>query len=269
MHLYFNTNKGKLFLGNSCESLKNYHIRKYIGKVNLIITSPPFALLRKKKYGNKIGEEYKDWFKQFVPVFNELLAPNGSLVIEFGNTWEKNRPVQSVIHHECLFELLQPNYSDLRLIQEFIIYNPAKLPTPAKWVTVERIRLVDSFNYAWWLSKTDFPKCDNIKITKFYEDINQDIKKVLPYNVISSINTTSNSSFLRNCKKNNIQPHPARMNEKVINYFINFLTEKNDLVFDPFGGSNTTGFCAESLDRRWLTIEINEDYAKQSLLRFM
>ncbi|WP_134946848.1 DNA methyltransferase [Salmonella enterica] len=42
-----------------------------------------------------------------------------------------------------------------------------------------------------------------------------------------------------------IKPHPARMNKGIVNFFIDFLTDENDLIFDPFGGSNTTGFCAE------------------------
>ena len=40
------------------------------------------------------------------------------------------------------------------------------------------------------------------------------------------------------------------------------------MVLDPFGGSNTTGFCAEKLKRKWITIEVKEDYGVQSLIRF-
>lgn len=49
---------------------------------------------------------------------------------------------------------------------------------------------------------------------------------------------------------------------------MNFLTDEDDLVLDPFAGSNTTGYVAESLNRRWISMEINPDYVEDSRLRF-
>jgi site-specific DNA-methyltransferase (cytosine-N4-specific) len=51
-------------------------------------------------------------------------------------------------------------------------------------------------------------------------------------------------------------------------FFIKFLTVRNDLVLDPFAGSNTTGSVAESLGRRWLSIEADKNYAEGSIGRF-
>jgi site-specific DNA-methyltransferase (cytosine-N4-specific) len=47
------------------------------------------------------------------------------------------------------------------------------------------------------------------------------------------------------------------------------LTDEGDIVLDIFGGSNTTGFAAESLNRKWLTFEINREYVTSSALRFL
>jgi site-specific DNA-methyltransferase (cytosine-N4-specific) len=47
------------------------------------------------------------------------------------------------------------------------------------------------------------------------------------------------------------------------------LTDENDLVVDIFGGSNTTGFAAEKLNRKWLTIEQSIEYVASSVLRFL
>ena len=58
------------------------------------------------------------------------------------------------------------------------------------------------------------------------------------------------------------------MHGGLINFFTEFLTEENDLILDPFAGSNTTGYCAERLQRRWIAIEANEDYAYDSIIRF-
>lgn len=312
MKLYYKTEFGKLFIGDSLKSLNDKTISKYKGKINLIITSPPFPLNKKKRYGNETGEAYKEWFKQLTPIFNELLSDDGSLVIEIGNAWEPARPVQSTLHLECLLELTKQKNSALRLIQEFICYNPAKLPSPAQWVTVNRWRTVDSYTHMWWLSKTDYPKADNSKVLRPYskgmqqllkrqnynaglrpsehkisekgflknnggsishnffelEPIDETREVRLPHNVLSYSNVTSNDFFTRKCKEKKIKPHPARMNRGIVNFFIDFLTEENDLVFDPFGGSNTTGFCAELKKRKWLVVEAEEKYAEQSLLRF-
>jgi site-specific DNA-methyltransferase (cytosine-N4-specific) len=51
-------------------------------------------------------------------------------------------------------------------------------------------------------------------------------------------------------------------------FFIQFLTDPGDLVLDPFAGSNTTGFCAERISRKWISIDADEEYGKQSLIRF-
>ncbi|MCV9385994.1 DNA-methyltransferase [Reichenbachiella ulvae] len=282
------------------------------GKVDLIITSPPFPLNNKKKYGNKIGEDYRNWFIGLAPVFSKLLSEKGSLVIEIGNSWEPERPVQSLLHLECLLGLVNHPTSELRLIQEFICYNPSKLPSPAQWVTVNRLRTVDSYTHVWWIAKSDFPKADNSKVLRpysksmkkllekqeynsgkrpsehvisgdgflkdhggsishnFFEleslDEKRDVR--LPHNVLSYSNTNSNDYFLKKCREKNITPHPARMNKGLIEFFIEFLTDKGDLVLDPFGGSNTTGYCAELSSRKWISFEIDDSYIKQSKIRF-
>jgi site-specific DNA-methyltransferase (cytosine-N4-specific) len=246
------------------------------------------------------------------PIFSELLAEDGSLVIEIGNAWEAKRPVQSLLHLECLLGLVNHPTANLRLIQEFICYNPSKLPSPAQWVTVNRLRTVDSYTHVWWIAKSDFPKANNSKVLRPYsksmkqllkkqaynagkrpsehviseegflknhggsiahnffelEPLDDDREVRLPHNVLSFSNTNSNDYFLSQCRKKKVVPHPARMSAGLVNFFIEFLTEKKDLVLDPFSGSNTTGFCAEKLSRKWLSFEINEDYIKQSLIRF-
>lgn len=90
----------------------------------------------------------------------------------------------------------------------------------------------------------------------------------LPHNVLSFSNSSSNDYFTRKCKEAGVIPHPARMHKGVVDFFIDFLTEENDLVLDPFGGSNTTGYSAECKSRKWLAFEINEKYAEQSAIRF-
>lgn len=308
-HLY-KTSNGDFLLGNSEELLKGKLYEKLKGKVNLIITSPPFPLNKKKQYGNLQGEEYKEWFKNLAPLYSDLLTEDGSIVIEIGNSWEPNRPVQSLLHLQSLLSFVEN--SDLRLIQEFICYNPAKLPSPAQWVTVNRIRTVDSYTHVWWMAKSDFPKADNTKVLRPYsksmkallkrqsfnaggrpsahkisekgflvdhggsiahnffemEAIEEKREVRLPYNVLSLSNTNSSDFFMKKCREQKYRVHPARMHIGLINFFVNFLTEEGDLVLDPFGGSNTTGYCAEKNNRKWLAFELDRNYADQSKIRF-
>jgi len=54
------------------------------------------------------------------------------------------------------------------LAQECFWYNPAKMPMPAEWVTVRRIRIKDSVEYVWWFSKTPWPKANNLRVLREY-----------------------------------------------------------------------------------------------------
>lgn len=307
---YYSTDNGILYLGDSMNFLKNECYEELKGKVDLLITSPPFPLNNKKKYGNLQGEEYKEWFISLAPLYENLLSETGSIVIEIGNAWENERPVQSLLHLECLLGLVKN--SNLRLIQEFICYNPSKLPSPAQWVTVNRLRTVDSYTHIWWLAKSDFPKADNTKVLRPYsksmksllkkkkynagkrpsehniskngflkdnggsishnffelENIDEEREVRLPFNVLSFSNTNSNDGYMKKCRENNITPHPARMNAGIVNFFMDFLTDEKDVVLDPFAGSNTTGYVAESKNRKWVSIEAEESYAYQSKYRF-
>ena len=308
----YKTKYGKFLIGDSIEIAKSYLSRYYKNKFQLIITSPPFPLNAKKKYGNLQGEDYLDWFVELAPIFCDLLADDGSLVIEIGNSWESGRPVQSLLHLECLFGLVNNPNSDLRLIQEFISYNPSKLPSPAQWVTVNRLRTVDSYTHVWWMAKSDYPKADNSNVLRPYskkmerlietkeynsgkrpsehgisktafaknnggsiahnlfelENIDGERDVRLPHSVLSFSNTNSNDYFHRRCRKEKIPLHPARMQAGLVSFFTEFLTDPGDLILDPFGGSNTTGFVAEKLKRKWISIEVNEDYAYNSIIRF-
>jgi len=308
----YKSKKGELIVGDSIKLLSGDMRKALKGKVNLIITSPPFPLNSKKKYGNEKGEEYLKWFRDLAPIFSDLLTEDGSLIIEIGNSWEPERPVQSLLHLECLFGLVKHSEANLRLIQEFICYNPSKLPSPAQWVTVNRLRMVDSYTHVWWLAKNDFPKADNSKVLRPYsksmkqllkrqrynsgkrpsehnisengflkdnggsiahnffelEQMDNDREVRLPHSVLSFSNTNSNDYFITQCREKETTPHPARMSGGLVNFFIEFLTNEKDLVLDPFSGSNTTGYCAEKLDRKWMSFEIKEEYIKQAVIRF-
>lgn len=258
--------------------------------VNLILTSPPFALTRQKEYGNTNAEQYLDWFIPFAQEFKRVLTEDGSFVLDLGGAYLPGNPIRSIYQYELLVRLCRE--VGFFLAQELYHYNPARLPTPAEWVTIRRVRVKDAVNVVWWLSKTPNPKADNRKVLKPYSksmkqllkngykpqirpsghDISAKFQKdnqgAIPPNLLAIANTESNSTYLRRCKAAGIKPHPARFPQGFAEFFIKFLTDEGDLVLDPFAGSNTTGFVAETLQRRWISVEMNEDYVLGSRYRF-
>lgn len=283
---YYSRPLGAAYLGDSLELTRHVESES----VNLILTSPPFALTRKKAYGNKSSEEYVDWFLRFAPDFRRVLAKDGSLVIDLGGAYLPGTPTRSLYQFELLLRLCKEH--GFFLAQEFFHYNPARLPAPAEWVNVRRIRVKDSVNVVWWLSKTEWPKANNRAVLRPYSDsmltllkngyraklrpsghdISSNFSKenggAIPPNLLQISNTESNSLYLRKCKEKGVKPHPARFPRDFANFFIRFLTEEGDVVLDPFAGSNTTGFAAEKLLRRWLAFELSEEYLRGSRFRF-
>jgi site-specific DNA-methyltransferase (cytosine-N4-specific) len=146
---------GRYLVGDIERFFESPSYSRLKGKVSLVLTSPPFPLNHKKSYGNLEGQAYLDWIKRLAPKLSELLTPDGSIVVEIGNSWEKGRPVQSLLHLKVLMALIDAPGANLRLCQQFVCYNPSRLPSPAEWVTVKRIRTTDSFTHVWWLARTD------------------------------------------------------------------------------------------------------------------
>src|SRR2546426_704194 len=126
LNLAYRTKSGRMYQGLAEQLNTPKLLKRYRGKVRLILTSPPFPLNRKKKYGNLQGQEYVDWLAGFAPLFKELLSPRGSIVIEVGNAWEPGRPVMSPLALQALLKFLQSG--PFNLCEQFVCYNYARLP---------------------------------------------------------------------------------------------------------------------------------------------
>ncbi|MGH9451137.1 MAG: DNA-methyltransferase [Terriglobia bacterium] len=259
--------------------------------VDLIMTSPPFGLVRKKDYGNVEAHEYVEWFRPFGEQFKRVLKDNGSLVIDIGGAWIKGYPTRSLYHFKLLILLCEE--FGFHLAQDFYWWNPSKLPTPAEWVTVRRVRVKDAINTVWWLSKTPWPKASNRRVLQPYSpamvqllekgyrakkrpsghDISEkfsiDNGAAIPPNLVAIPNTESNSFYLRYCEEHGFKPHPARYPADLPEYFIRMLTDPDDVVVDPFAGSCVTGEVCERLGRSWCCIELLHEYCEAALGRFV
>jgi DNA modification methylase len=199
LRIAFKTKAGSFYVGEAASVLAR--LRHLEGTVQLVVTSPPFPLNKKKSYGNYRGMEYLEWFSSLAPVFAKLLKPNGSIVIEIGNAWEPGRPIQSLLPLESLMKFLRNKDAGLRLCQQFICYNPSRLPSPAAWVTTQRIRTVDSYTHVWWMSKTDYPKADNRRVLRPYSKSMQELLARQTFNSGKrpSQHKLSETGFLKDC----------------------------------------------------------------------
>lgn len=257
--------------------------------VDLFLTSPPYALHFKKEYGNVDKEAYVEWFRPFAQEIHRSLSESGSFVLNIGGSYNPGQPTRSLYHFRLLLMLCDE--IGFHLAQECFWLNPAKLPGPAEWVNVRRMRVKDSIEYVWWLSKSPMPKADNRKVLSEYSP---DMRRLLlrgyrakerpsghkitdkfidkggaiPSNVIQRGNNESNSDYIRRSAEKGIKPHPARFPAALPEFFVKFLTDPEDLVVDPFAGSNMTGAVAQDLRRRWLGFEIEPRYVAGAQLRF-
>lgn len=302
----YQTPAGRLFVGPAEDSLRSAELEPWRGRVQLVFTSPPFPLLRPKKYGNLAGDAYAGWLAGFAQLLADFLAPDGSIVMELGNGWNPGTPTVSTVGIKALLAFQEA--ANLHLCQEFVCFNPARLPTPAEWVAVRRTRVKDAFTRVWWMSPNPNPKADNRRVLTEYSDAMRKLLRkgtyssgrrpsehqigvqsfladnggAIPPNVLVApqpddcdvqtvlpiANTASRGGYHKLCRDRDVARHPAAMPEPLVEFFVRFLTDPGDVVLDPFAGSNTTGAVAERLGREWVGLEADADYAAASFVRF-
>jgi len=280
----YTTLLGKAYHADALDVLK----AQPANSVALVFTSPPFALRRKKEYGNVAASQYVEWFLPFAEQVHRVLRPDGSFVFDLTGAWNPGRGTKSLFAYELVLKLCER----FHLAQEFYWYNPSRLPTPAEWVTIQRTRVKDAVNTLWWLSKSARPQADNRRVLRPYSKsmkrllrdgyepakrpsqheigphFRRDNGGAIPPNILTIPNTASNDNYIKLCRASGVPIHPARFPAALPEFFVRFLTNEGQLVLDPFAGSNVTGMVAESLGRRWLSVEINRDYIAGSQLRF-
>jgi len=280
----YTTPLGKAYLGDALDVLGSLRG----DSVSLVMTSPPFALRRKKAYGNVEASEYVEWFMPFAREIHRVLRPDGSFVMDLGGAWNRGSGTRSLFPYHLIIKLCET----FHLAQDFYWFNPSRLPTPAEWVTIRRTRVKDAVNTLWWLSKSPEPQADNRRVLKPYSrsmkrllrdgyepairpsqhEIGPHFQKdnggAIPPNLLTVPNTRSQEDYIFKCRAAGLPIHPARYPPEIPDFFIRLLTLPGNLVVDPFAGSNVTGQAAEAQQRRWLSIEIDPHYVAGSRFRF-
>ena len=286
----YTTQMGAMYAGDSLNLLADLPD----GSINLVLTSPPFALQRQKEYGNLDQIAYVDWLLEFGRLVHRKLREDGSFVLDLGGAYQKGVPVRSLYQFRVLLRFCDE--LGFHLAQEFFWHNPSKLPSPIEWVNKRKLRAKDTVNTVWWFSRSEWPKANVSNVLSEYSSrmkkllenpsafytpklrpsghdigfaFGEDNGGSIPSNLLQIPNSESNGAYLGSCKEVGVKGHPARFPAKLPEFFIRLLTDPGDLVVDIFAGSNTTGMVAEAEGRKWLAFEMNCQYIASSVFRFV
>lgn len=249
-------------------------LRKWSGKVDLIVTSPPYADSRRKHYDSIHPDQFADWFLTFHEPFFEALKPNGSLVINI-----KDKIVNGVRHRYVWRTIDALCGRGWCAIDDYIWHKTN--PMPGYWPT----RLRDGWEYCFHLAKSKTPFVDQNAVRRpVGEWVSSRLAK-LGANDVTRQNSANRSGFGRDLSrwvgKETVLPsnvisaalvgknkgHPAVFPADLPAFFIRLLSPEGGLVADPFAGSGTTGIAAITHGRQSLLIDNNFSYCETAAAR--
>lgn len=255
--------KTQLFLGDCLDILKTIEDNK----IDLIVTSPPYADRRKRTYGGKKPDEYVEWFLPISLELKRVLKPTGSFILNI-----KERVVDGERHTYVIELILEMKKQGWLWTEEFIWHKknsyPGKWPNRFRdsWERLLQFNLQKKFNMyqetvmvpiGEWaktrlrnLSETDKTRDPSKVGSGFGKNVSNWVKrnKVYPTNVLHLATETGNKN------------HSAVFPEYLPEWFIKLFTKEGDWILDPFMGSGTTNRVAQRLGRNSLGIEILDEY---------
>lgn len=261
--------------------------------VRLILTSPAYPLLKKKAYANQHPErEHVDWLFGQVQEWLRPLANDGSIVLNLGDVWLPGQPAVSLYQERLMIRLCDE--LGLSMCQKLYWHSPSKMPGPAEWVTIKRVRVTPAVENLYWLSKTPHPFANNRNVLREYSEamrsriaaggesaasrpsgyelaagaFGKDNGGSIAHNLLSIANTASNDKYASFVKAQALPQHPARFPIGLAEWCIKLLTEEDDLVWDPYGGSLTTAAAAEKNGRRWVSNDKGLEFVLGGMGRF-
>lgn len=261
----------------------------------LALTSPPYPLKVQRAYAAPSSDQYIDFIcHHFDPIVREL-APGGSVVLNVGDVFEDHSPAKSTYIEELT--LAMKKRFGLHLMNR-IIWDSNKPPTPTEYSSKKRVQLNEGYEFCLWFTN-DPKKCasDNRRVLEphterhkaFVEKGGVRVERVngdgahrqriggyskptegrIPRNIWRIGNRCdSQRAYKARARELGLAAHGAAFPLELARKFVRFLTEVDQLVVDPFFGSNTTGLAAELEGRPWIATEIHYDYVRGSAERF-
>jgi DNA modification methylase len=258
-------------------------------RVQLLMTSPPYPLHRKREYGNVPPNKWVYWMLAHIERFLPLITKDGSMMLNIGRTWEEGMPAQS-LHIERLLVALEDRLG-VHLLEELSWHNPTKLP-PLQWVGKQRMRVTPSVEPILWLSHNPYAYGNNLAVLRPYSK--KGLREILnprerskrpcgekfdptsfvdrggsiPPSLLQATPTgKDDAAYRRAMRAAGMEPHPATLPTAVARFGILLATRKGDTVLDPFSGSGTVPIEAMRLGRRGIGFERSRLYNEGAIIR--
>jgi len=235
--------------------------------VDFIVTSPPYADRRKHTYGGVPPEEYVEWFLPISCELKRVLKPEGSFVLNI-----KERVVDGERGTYVMELVLAMRKQGWLWIEEYCWHK--KNSYPGKWPNRFRDAWEHCYHFAkqkefnmyqeavmipmgdWAdkrlkkLTKNDLVRDESRSKSGFGKRVANWIgrEKVFPTNVLHLATEVGNKN------------HSAVFPLELPSWFIKLFTQESEIVLDPFMGSGTTARAAKKLNRKYIGVEIKEEY---------
>ncbi|MDO8789203.1 MAG: site-specific DNA-methyltransferase [Sulfuritalea sp.] len=232
---------------------------------DLIVSSPPYNIGKAYEKKNDL-KQYMEWQKRIIDELVPRLKPNGSLCWQIGNFVDNGQIVPLDIEFGPIFK-----GHGLQMRNRIIWHFGHGLHTQR--------RFSGRYEVVLWYTKTDdyvfnldavrvpakYPGKKHFKGPKAGELSGNPMGKN-PEDVWANLDDVWS---IPNVKANHVEKtlHPCQFPVGLIERLVLALTNKGDLVFDPFAGVCSAGVAAAIKKRRFWGCELSAEYAEVGIQR--
>ena len=242
--------------------------------IDLIVTSPPYADQRMRTYGGIRPDQYVQWFLPISKQLQRVLKPSGSFILNI-----KERVVNGERHTYVLELILEMRKQGWYWTEEYIWHKkncyPGKWPNRFRDAWERCLHFTLNKDFAMYQDAVRVPMGDwknsrlkNLSDTDMQRD-NSRVQSGFGKRIANWVgrNWAYPTNVLHLATECNNKNHSATFPVDLPSWFIKLFTQPGDIVLDPFIGSGTTALACAQLDRHYVGIEINHEYAKIALQR--
>ncbi len=225
-------------------------LSEYIGKINLLVTSPPYNL--SIEYGthndNTSYNEYLQFTKKWLQKSYELMADDGRICVNI--PLDKNKNGLKSIYADFVKIAKEVGFN----YQSTIIWNEQNISRRTAWGS--------------WLSASApyvIAPVEMIVVMykKQWKRIKKGVSTISKDEFIKWTNGVWNFSGESKKRIGHPAPFPIELPKRCIKLF----SYEDDIILDPFAGSATTILCAMQEKRKAIGIEIDKDYIRLAIER--